>query len=192
MFPVPHILLASASPRRRDLLREVGISHEVMVSGVEERPWPGEKPASYALRLAYEKALDVAMKRPESSLPVLAADTIVVEGGMILEKPVDAGDATRMLTQLTGREHDVMTGVCLLTRVGRKLAARGEVVVTKVRFRKVSPAEIDAYVQTGEPMDKAGAYAIQGGAAGMVAEITGSYRNVVGLPVETVLRWLNG
>ncbi|HMP72179.1 MAG TPA: Maf family protein [Kiritimatiellia bacterium] len=184
------LILASGSPRRRELLMEAGIAHGVVVSGIEERPWPGEAPASYALRLAYEKALDVAMRGEARGRLVLAADTIVVEGGAILEKPVDAEDAVRMLRQLAGGAHEVMTGVCLLRWVGDRVFARGEVAVTKVRFREVSDEEIAAYVATGEPMDKAGAYAIQGGAAEMVEGIEGSYTNVVGLPLETVLRWL--
>lgn len=184
--PVP-LILASASPRRRSLLEEQGIPFEVHVSGIEERPWPGEPPASYALRNASDKARAVRAARGDSERArILSADTIVVLDDRILEKPVDAADAARMLESLSGRLHEVITGLVLLEPDGE----RGRAVRTRVRFRTLSAGEIERYVASGEPMDKAGAYAIQGGAADFVAAIEGSYTNVVGLPVEQVGTWL--
>ncbi len=174
----PHIVLASASPRRKELLAGLGVHFEVYVSGIEEKPWPDETPASYSLRNASDKARAVALVRPGAL--IIAADTIVVLGAKILEKPVDAPHAKEMLQMLSGRRHEVITGLCLL-KPGCEFA---EAVRTGVVFRRLSGAEIEAYVATGEPMDKAGAYAIQGGAASFVDHVEGSYTNVVGLPTE--------
>lgn len=175
------IILASASPRRRELLAELGVKFRVQAADIHEMPWPGEMPASYALRNAHEKARAVGsgLRVPGSAL-VIAADTIVVLDGKIMEKPVDAADAKRMLRDLSGREHEVITGLC----VRRHGVERAEAVRTSVLFRELSGEEIDRYVASGEPMDKAGAYAIQGGAARFVKEVRGSQTNVVGLPVE--------
>lgn len=181
------LILASASPRRRELLAGLGLAFDVQPSGLEEIPWPGEKPASYALRNASDKARAVkATLDPASPALIISADTIVVLGETILEKPADAADAERMLRALSGRTHCVITGLIVLD-AGRE---RGLAVRTEVAFRDLGEAEIAAYVATGEPMDKAGAYAIQGGAAGFVQETRGSYTNVVGLPVDEVRRLL--
>ena len=178
-------LLASASPRRKDLLQAAGFSPVICPSSIEEKPWPGEKPESYALRMSYEKAYDVATSESRG-LPVLAADTIVVLGDQILEKPRDEADAVRMLNLLSGQTHQVMTGICWITHTQNLLTTWGEVVSTSVTFHSLSDDAIARYVATGEPMDKAGAYAIQGGAAAMVKSTRGSYSNVVGLPMERV------
>jgi septum formation protein len=182
------IILASASPRRRELLARLGIPFEVVVSGVDEEPWPREKPESYVLRNASEKARAVSARYPEAW--ILAADTIVVVNDEILEKPKSAQHALDMLRRLSGREHEVITGVCVRHPIPAGFREAADTVRTRVRFRALSSAEIDAYVATGEPMDKAGAYAIQGGAASFVESIDGSYDNVVGLPLETVRRLL--
>lgn len=175
----PEIILASASPRRRELLEGIGVRFRVIAAGIHEAPWPNEKPASYALRNAHEKAREIRARVPGPAL-VVAADTIVVRGDRILEKPVDAAHASAMLRQLSGAEHEVITGLCV--RCGPRES--GDAVRTTVVFRELTDAEIEDYVATGEPMDKAGAYAIQGGAARFVSAIRGSHSNVVGLPME--------
>ncbi|MFH0908019.1 MAG: Maf family protein [bacterium] len=175
------IILASESPRRKELLARIGVSFDVVPAGIDEKPWPNEAPASYALRNASDKARAV-VRRVDGGCMVIAADTIVVADGKILEKPGDAAHATEMLRMLSGRWHEVITGVCVLED-GRE---SGRVVRTGVKFRVLSDVDIDAYVATGEPMDKAGSYAIQGGASGFVEQIEGSHSNVVGLPVEVL------
>lgn len=185
-----HLILASASPRRRALLAAAGYSFDVVTSDIDERPWPREKPASYALRNASEKARAVAARHPSAT--VLAADTIVVLDDHILEKPTDAAHAAEMLRRLSGREHEVMTGVCVWRPNGGGFRERAEVVRTRVWFRALSESDIAEYIATGEPMDKAGAYAIQGGAARFVERIDGPYDNVVGLPMEAVRRLIDG
>jgi septum formation protein len=189
------LVLASASPRRRELLREAGIEFVVRPAHVVEKFEPGESPKACAERLARDKACVVAEACPEDW--VLGADTVVAVGGELLGKPLDEADAARMLKLLCGREHEVITGVCLS---GRKAGARsgprgkGETgryadvrsVVTRVTFSEMSDQEIAGYVASGEPMDKAGAYAIQGQAAGWIAKVEGDYSNVVGLPVDLV------
>ena len=172
----PSILLASASPRRRELLAQLGVDFEVCVPEVDETRLPDEPPVHFVQRLAQKKACAVSAQ--ENQL-VLAADTVVVLDEQILGKPSSAEEAEAMLASLSGKTHQVMTGVCLRGRGFEKLFC----VTTEVVFRPLAPEEIRRYVQTGEPMDKAGAYAIQGGAAGMVREIHGSYTNVVGLPL---------
>jgi len=168
------ILLASASPRRRELLAQLGYTFDVAVPEIDETPLAGEKPRAFAERLAEEKAHAVAAEGL-----VIAADTIVVHDGRILGKPTDAAHARQMLQALSGNEHEVLTAVCIRSRDHFAVFS----VDTQVVFRKLEDAEIEAYVATGEPMDKAGAYAIQGGAAHMVRSISGSYTNVVGLPL---------
>lgn len=177
------VVLASQSPRRREILTSAGIPFEVRASGVDEVRLPGEEPAAYVLRLASEKA-QVAV-RDEREF-VLAADTTVVCEGEVLEKPGGFEDACRMLTLLSGREHEVLTGVCLY-HAGRHWSA---VETTRVRFLPLSQLEIRAYVSTGQPMDKAGAYGIQGLASRYIDRIEGCYFNVVGLPVSRVWRLL--
>lgn len=180
------IILASASPRRRELLSGLGVVFEVIPADINEVPWPNEKPASYALRNAHEKAREIARRHPGHC--IIAADTIVVQGDHILEKPRDAAHAAEMLRQLSGKQHEVITGLCLRLD-GYE---RADAVRTIVAFKQLSDEEIAQYVATGEPMDKAGAYAIQGGASPFVTQVVGSYSNVVGLPVETLGEWLCG
>ena len=176
----PVIYLASASPRRSELLRQIDVTHAVFPVDIDETPRPGEKPAHYALRLAEEKAralweqLPVAQRRP-----VLAADTTVALGDEILGKPVDRDDAVRMLGRLSGREHEVHTAVAVLHEGG----ADARVSTSTVAFRPLTGVEIDWYWRTGEPADKAGAYAVQGHAAVFIRRLAGSYSGVMGLPL---------
>ena len=172
------LILASRSPRRREILERAGIPFSVQVAGVPEERQPGESPRDYVLRLAHAKAFAV------EGNPVLGADTVVVLDSHVLEQPKSPEDAARMLRLLNGREHSVITGVCL-RRADRYTA---EAVETRVRFVTMTDAEIDAYVASGEPMDKAGAYAIQGLASKFIDRIEGDYFNVVGLPIHTVYR----
>jgi septum formation protein len=196
---MPMLILASASPRRRELLSQAGFEFEVHPAHLDEDVRAGEDPLSYVVRLAREKAeavfrdimhLDRAGAKAQltaedgrgDSLVVLGADTTVELDGQILGKPQDAADATRMLRMLSGRTHRVMTGVSLVTSKGVQVA----VEVTGVTFLTLSDEEVADYVATGEPMDKAGAYAIQGGAARWIPRIEGCYFNVVGLPLALV------
>ncbi len=212
------LILASASPRRRELLAQAGYVFEVMPADVNEDVRAGEDPIAYVERLAREKAqavFDAAVSRvspvseetggthlraDREGLVVLGADTTVTVDGEILGKPVDAGDAARMLRLLSGRVHRVMTGVALVIRPSdedlslgapeSRLRVESAVEVTDVTFAAMSDAEIAAYVATGEPMDKAGAYGIQGTAAKWIPRIEGDYFNVVGLPIARVTRML--
>jgi septum formation protein len=216
------LVLASASPRRQELLRNAGIPFEVQPAKIAEDPLPGEGAKECAERLAREKALAVARQRPRDF--VLGADTVVVIDNVILGKPADGGDAARMLRMLSGREHQVITGVCLVV-CGQWSVARTEVQkgdpqglkpafvaglggtaeavpfpkpilvtssseTTVVTMSEISDNEIADYVATGEPMDKAGAYGIQGIASRWIPRIDGDYSNVVGLPVALVWRML--
>ncbi|HEX5733062.1 MAG TPA: Maf family protein [Blastocatellia bacterium] len=178
------IILASSSPRRADLLKTIGVSFELVPSNINERPHQDEAPADYIIRLARAKVIDAARKR-DSGL-VIGADTIVVLDGRILGKPRDEDDAIRMLKLISGRWHAVMTGVALYDAATRREVADYD--KTLVRFAQLSDKEIDWYVNTGEPMDKAGSYAIQERGAMFVEEIAGSYHNVVGLPLTLLYR----
>lgn len=178
------LVLASASPRRSGILALLGIPHEIRASDVEERLLPGELPAVAARRLAERKAAAVGAEAGEV---VLAADTIVALGDEALGKPADAAEAEAMLARLSGREHDVFTGLALL-RAGRM---ESSVERTRVRFRSLAPREPAEYVATGEALDKAGAYGIQGRGAALVERIEGDYSNVVGLPVRLLLSLLD-
>ena len=178
------LILASASPRRSDLLDNAGISFTVEPAHIPEQPLPGEPPLQYAQRLARDKARAVYARHSDDV--VLGADTVVVVDEHLLEKPQDATDAARMLSLLSGRAHQVITGVCLVAKGYEKTEAE----TTEVRFSVLSESEIANYVQTGEPMDKAGAYAIQGMASRWVERIDGCYFNVVGLPVPSLYRML--
>jgi septum formation protein len=202
------LVLASASPRRQELLRNARISFVVQPAEVDETPLPGESARECAERLAREKALAVWRMRPQDL--VLGADTVVAVDETILGKPGDDADAARMLRLLSGRVHQVITGVCLVTPVGvGQLALAGQGLpgtqrspadagndlrtaweTTLVTMSDISDDEIRAYVETGEPMDKAGAYAIQGMASRWIPRIEGDYSNVVGLPVALVYRML--
>ena len=181
------LILASSSPRRRELLSGAGLVFRVVAPEVEETLRPGESPTAYVLRNAREKAVWVARGTGAREAVILGADTVVVENEHLLEKPADDDHARRMLRHLSGRAHDVITGVCLLDMGGTTPAELSFAETTRVFFRDLTEEEIDRYVRGGEPADKAGAYAIQGGAAGMVERIEGSYTNVVGLPMEAVL-----
>ena len=175
------IILASASPRRTQLLAELGIEHEVQPADIDETPKPLELPLIYVQRMAAAKA-EAGSKRASGNPAVLAADTIVVADGLILGKPVDESHGLEMLSRLSGRTHQVVTAVCL--RHGVRQAAA--LVSTQVSFRSVSLQEARGYWESGEPHDKAGGYGIQGTAAAFVSKVDGSYTGVIGLPmVET-------
>ncbi len=175
-----NIILASASPRRRDLLRQIGINFTTISADVDERIQPGEPPEAYAVRVALDKAR-VAARRAGAGI-VIAADTIVVFDDEILGKPADVQDAERMLTTLSGRIHRVITGLAITdAATGKSLTGTS---VTKVWFRELSADEIAAYIASGEPLDKAGAYGIQEKGALFVSRIDGCYFNVVGLPLS--------
>jgi septum formation protein len=178
------LVLASASPRRRELLRNANIPFEVEPAHINEDPRPNEPAKEYAERLAREKAQAIAQKHPND--PVLGADTVVVIDNQVLGKPADPSDAGRMLHLLSGRTHQVITGVCLA--VDGQWTVSSE--TTAVTMSEISKQEIAAYVATGEPMDKAGAYAIQGIASRWIPGVEGDYSNVVGLPVARVYRML--
>jgi len=180
------IVLASASPRRKELLTQGGYEFQVVPSSIPEERRENEDPTAYVTRLAQEKAQFVfdqlKRKSTEDTPLVLGADTIVVTPDEILGKPRDAEDAARMLRSLSGRTHEVITGVCLMSEGSTETAAE----ITSVVVRKLSDTEITEYIATGEPMDKAGAYAIQGYAARWIPRIEGCYFNVVGLPLALV------
>lgn len=179
---LPRLVLASASPRRAEILRAVGWDFEVAPANIDESVRDGETPAGYVERLAREKA-EAAARARRFGL-VLGADTVVVVDGEILGKPRDAGEARRMLASLRGRWHEVLTGVALVrAEDSRAVVSHAR---TRVRFAKMSDEEIDSYIATGESSDKAGAYAVQGRAALFVEGIDGDYWNVVGLPVRLV------
>ncbi|WP_342381060.1 Maf family protein [Myxococcus stipitatus] len=174
------LVLASGSPRRRDFLSQLGLTFTVSAADIDETPHPGEEARAYVLRLAREKARVVAARSPGAW--VLAADTTVAVGTELLGKPQSPDEAREMLGRLSGRTHDVFTGVALAGRHEEALA-----VHTRVTFRALSTAEIDWYVSTGEPVDRAGAYAIQGKGGFLVASVDGSPTNVVGLPLGETL-----
>jgi septum formation protein len=185
------LILASASPRRHELLTQAGLTFTVASADIDEELLPGEVAAAYVQRLAEEKAQAVweryrsadNAEDPGDALIVLGADTCVVSEGNILGKPVDAADARRMLELLSGRTHAVLTGIALVTRRGIVRALE----ITQVTFNVLKDAEIVKYIATGEPLDKAGAYAIQGYAARWIPRIEGCYFNVVGLPIARTI-----
>lgn len=177
----PLLVLASASPRRADVLRQLGVVFNVRPARVDERYLPDESPAEHVERLAREKAQAVSARHPEAL--VVGGDTVVVDGDRVLGKPTDEEEALAMLRSLAGRSHAVLSGVAL---AGAHGVVSG-VSATEVVFRPVDEAFLSSYVATGEPLDKAGAYGIQGGGAALVAEIRGDYYTVVGLPVPLFL-----
>jgi nucleoside triphosphate pyrophosphatase len=183
MHTFEKLILASRSPRRAEILSSVGWPFEVIVAGVDETPHEGEAPTHYVRRLSLSKATAVAARLEEGL--VLGADTTVVIDNHILGQPLDEDDARRMLKLLAGRWHEVLTAVALI-RAGLKSDPAVAVETTRVRFAAVSDAEIDWYVSSGEPLDKAGAYGIQEKAALFVDEIQGDYFNVMGLPIRLV------
>ncbi len=186
---VPDLYLASQSPRRRELLRQIGVRHVVISASISEQPAAGETVLDYVQRLAREKAATGYAQLLQHNLPiapVLGADTLGLLDGEILEKPCDQAHARRMLRQLSGRTHQVITAVALYSPAQQAL----RVSTTDVTFRELSDAEITTYWETGEPQDKAGSYAIQGLGAVFVKEIRGSYSCVVGLPIEATCELL--
>jgi septum formation protein len=176
------LILASGSPRRRELLTRAHIDFEVVQSGLEEVREPHESAREYALRMARDKALAVSRRHPHRS--VLAADTVVECEGVILEKPIDARDATRMLSALSGRTHTVVTAFAIASK---ETVIASEAVVSRVTFRTLTSDEIASYIATGEPFDKAGAYGIQGIGGGFISQVEGSRDNVMGLPTSEVI-----
>ena len=181
------LVLASASPRRRELLAQSGFAFRIEAADIPEDPLPGEDPIAYVTRLARGKAEAVRSRPANASAVVLGADTTVVIEGQILGKPESAADAARMLRLLSGRTHQVITGVSVVSAAQTLTAAE----VTAVQFHSLSDEEIADYIATGEPMDKAGAYAIQGRAACWIPRIHGCYFNVVGLPLALVSNLLS-
>jgi septum formation protein len=183
-FNLPPLILASGSPRRAEILRAVGWNFEKIVADVDETEIAGETPAVYVERLAKEKALAVAA-RIESGL-VLGADTTVVLNNQIIGKPADLDDARRMLEKLSGRRHEVLTGVALAKKTSGGTEIFTGLQRTRVEFANLTSDEIEYLVAAGEPLDKAGAYAVQGVAALFIEKIEGDYWNVVGLPIQLV------
>lgn len=183
------LILASGSPRRRELLSRAGIRFEVQPADIDERARPGEAPRALAARLAREKASAVARRvGPAPARLVLGADTIVVVDGAVLGKPEDPGDAERLLARLLGRAHQVLTAVALVESAA--LTAWSALVESRVWMLPAGAAEIRRYVATGEPLDKAGAYAVQGEGRRFIERIEGSETNVIGLPIEETLALL--
>jgi septum formation protein len=180
-----HLILASASPRRKDLLGRLGLCFEIAPSDIDEAQEDGEKPEDHVRRLAHAKAAEVAPHYPGKW--VLGADTIVVIDDTILGKPQDEAEARSMLSRLNARFHTVLTGYALVN-ASRPQEGTVRCVSSSVFIRELSPEEIAGYVKSGEPMDKAGSYAIQGLGSGIVERVTGSYTNVVGLPLCEVAR----
>lgn len=181
----PHLsrlILASASPRRHDLLQQTGLPFRVIPSNTDETHRPGETPAAYVQRVAADKAQAVSQEQP--GFWILAADTIVTLNDDILGKPGSPEIARKMLTTLSGQTHQVMTAFVLLNETGQSAAA--EVVTSEVTFKSISDTEIDAYLATGESFDKAGAYAVQGKGRVLVDRVSGSLTNVIGLPMDEV------
>lgn len=185
MTEYPQIVLASASPRRRELLAQVGIVCTVIPSAAEETLLPGESPRQHVLRLALDKAREVARRPDAPGRWFLGSDTIVLRDETVLGKPADAAEAAAMLRSLSGRSHQVLSAFAIFDR--ETGACRSEVVTTQVHFKQLTAREIAGYIATGEPFDKAGGYGIQGIGAFMVTAIEGSYSNVVGLPVAQVV-----
>jgi septum formation protein len=181
----PQLYLASRSPRRSELLSQIGVTHEVVAVNVDESTVAGESPADYVVRLALEKAAAGHAAVQNSSRPVLAADTAVVVDGEILGKPADRADAIAMLTRLSGRDHEVLTGVAL---AGNELES--SLSISRVSFRPITENEAAAYWLSGEPADKAGGYAIQGLGAVFVSHLEGSFSGVMGLPLFATAKLL--
>ncbi len=175
----PPLILASSSPRRRELLNQIGMTYQVIVADIDESIQPGEGAGEYVCRMAREKALEVH-RRDGVTVAVLGADTAVVVNGRIFGKPVDREDAIRMLEHLSGRTHEVWSAVVLVSPEG---GLRERLNITRVTFSALDRAWIESYCDSGEPMDKAGAYGVQGIAAQKISHIEGSYSGVMGLPL---------
>lgn len=180
--PVPRLILASASPRRRELLQRTLLRFRVIPSHTEETRRDEEPPQTYVARIAAEKARAVAERQP--GFWILAADTIVALEGQVFGKPTNLDNARQMLTTLSGHPHQVLTAFVLLDPTGKTTAA--EIVTSQVTFKELSESEVTAYLATGEPFDKAGAYAFQGKGRDLIAQVSGSYSNIIGLPMDEV------
>ncbi|MCL6635189.1 MAG: Maf family protein [Peptococcaceae bacterium] len=180
------IILASSSPRRAELLRQIGLKYETLVYPVDETPVPGLSPSALVEKLSEKKALAVAEKLRQGL--VIGADTVVVRQGEVLGKPADFEEAVKMLKRLQGAPHEVFTGLALVDAANGRAVVRHE--KTRVFFRNLQDDEIRRYVDTGEPMDKAGAYGVQGIAAIFIEKIEGCYSNVVGLPLALLAKML--
>ncbi len=178
-----HLILASGSPRRRDFFTALGFDFEIITAPGDETPFEGEDPESFAARMAQEKAAAIALKYPESW--VVGADTVVTLEGLILGKPQDANDAYKMLKQLSGRKHTVITAYALLCE--QRGVRQVRAVATEVEFHSFSDAVLHAYANSGEPLDKAGSYGVQGKGSFLVRKITGSCTNVIGLPISDLV-----
>ena len=188
-LPAAEIVLASASPRRRELLEQIGMRCQVVPSTVVEDARPDETPQKHVIRLSRAKAMEVAGRSGQTGRWFIGSDTIVICDSQLLGKPEDAGQARDMLLRLSGRSHQVVSGYAVHDRSGGRTLC--DAVATRVDFKRLTDAEIEGYIATGEPFDKAGAYAIQGIGAFMVPSIEGSYTNVVGLPLCEVLAALD-
>lgn len=175
----PQIILASASPRRRELLRQIGVVFRAVVADIEEIPLPDEPPDDFVLRMAREKALSV-LEIEGDSLPVLGSDTAVILEGQILGKPVNREDAAAMLTRLSGKTHEVFSAVVVAPS---KSQVHQALSVSRVTFSELEPDWILSYIETGDPLDKAGSYGVQGKAAEKICRIEGSFYGIMGLPV---------
>jgi septum formation protein len=173
------IVLASASPRRKALLQQIGVDFHVVVADIEEKPLPGERPGEFVLRMAREKAMEV-MQREGAGLPVLGSDTAVILDGQILGKPINRSEAIVMLNKLSGKTHEVFSAVAVAVN---ETEIHDVLSVTRVTFSKLEPDWIESYCDTGDPMDKAGAYGVQGKAAEKISRIEGSFYGVMGLPL---------
>ncbi len=182
-FQLPDLILASASPRRRDLLKRIGLTFSVVPSAIDEATVRADSPAEHVRKLSKAKAVDIAQRYPKSW--ILGADTIVFINGNILGKPANPDEAREMLRQLSGATHKVLTGYCLMNRTHNR--SFSEIIETEVEFKDLAKREIEWYIETGEPFDKAGGYAIQGRGASLVKRISGSVTNVVGLPLCEVI-----
>lgn len=180
------LILASASPRRREFLDQLGLQFSVQPPHIDETPLPAEPPEDFARRMAMDKARTLAVRHRESC--IIAADTVVALGGTLFGKPADSVEALSFLEQLQGRTHRVITGIAVLLLDQR--IEENEIVTTSVTFDHFHPSILQAYVDSGDPLDKAGAYGIQGQGTFLVRSITGSYSNVVGLPVNQLLSLL--
>jgi septum formation protein len=183
--PAHNIILASASPRRRELLSQVGVDFEVVPSNADETVLPDESAEEHVMRLSHDKALEVAGRPGQTGRWFIGSDTVVVRDDHILGKPADAGQAATMLRSLSGRSHRVISGYAVYDRESNRTLS--DAIVTKVFFKDLTTREIEGYIASGEPFDKAGAYAIQGIGSFMVPAIEGSYSNVVGLPLCEVI-----
>jgi septum formation protein len=183
---VTTVILASKSPRRTQLLDMLGVEHRCVPSGSPEEQLPGESPQDQVIRLAEDKARAVVLREPEFDL-VVAADTLVALGGQVLGQPADRAEAEAMLRHLSGATHTVFSGICLIAKGGRAATGLSE---SRVTFHDLSEQELAWYLGTGEPMDKAGAYAAQGAGAVFIRSIEGSFHNVVGFPIDLFYRLL--